>query len=128
MRNAQTLEAIIDQQPFLALLRREFEADEGSFLLRLRGDMEWDRAAFSRLVEAMESCCRRGEGSERLERWQVAGFWYLSWFVRSWTSNPNFPRPYPAEYYESAYERLEDLACWFFFGQNPCEEPVGVSG
>ncbi|WP_327576965.1 MULTISPECIES: hypothetical protein [unclassified Streptomyces] len=35
------------------VLRREFGAAEGSFLLRLRGDLEWDRAAFTCLERAM---------------------------------------------------------------------------
>ena len=30
------------------VLKQEFDAEEGSFLLRLRGDLEWDRAAFTR--------------------------------------------------------------------------------
>lgn len=37
------------------VLRREFDAEEGSFLLRLRGDLEWDRAAFTSLERAMRA-------------------------------------------------------------------------
>lgn len=39
---------------YLTILRREFEAEDGSFLLSLRVHADWDKAAFSRLVRAME--------------------------------------------------------------------------
>jgi hypothetical protein len=41
---------------YLIVLRREFEAEEGSFLIGLCCRAEWGRAAFSRLVRAMERC------------------------------------------------------------------------
>ena len=41
----------------LALLRQEFTAGDGSFLLRLRIDLHWDRPAFSRLEQAMRRVC-----------------------------------------------------------------------
>lgn len=106
-------------------LRREFEAEEGSFLLKLRGDLEWDCAAFARLVEAMQACCCDTQGSANLARWQAEGFWYLSWFVRSWISHPNFPRVHPEAYYERALERLDNLAYWYFIGERPFQGDAG---
>jgi hypothetical protein len=46
------------------------------------------------------------------------GFWYLSWYVKSWSEHANFPRPFPAEYYNAAYERPSDLAYWLFTGES----------
>jgi len=41
---------------YLEVLKNEFEAEEGSFLINLRG-MDWNKNAFIRLVTAMETCC-----------------------------------------------------------------------
>lgn len=103
----------------LAILRHEFDAEEGSFLLRLRCDLVWDPAAFTRLTDAMAVCCREHEGAAMLPRWVAEGFWYTHWFVPHWSKNDAFPRPHPAPYYEAAYERLWDLAFWLFAGAKP---------
>ncbi|GAA2126352.1 hypothetical protein GCM10009759_78700 [Kitasatospora saccharophila] len=100
----------------MGVLRQEFDAEEGSFLLRLRGDLEWDRAAFSRLERAMRAACERLQGDEKLDRWIVEGFYEVATWVPSWTSHANFPRPVPDSYYEDCIERLGDLVDWFFRG------------
>ena len=104
---------------YLEILRYEFEAGSESFLIKLRPGLEWDKAAFTRLSSAMKVCCERQSNAESVERWVARGFWYIPRFVRDWTSHPNFPKVYPGEYYEQAYQRLDDLAFWFFFGQSP---------
>jgi hypothetical protein len=106
------------------LLRQEFEAAEGSFLLGLRGEgLEWDRAAFSRLEQAMRSVCERCQDLDQLDRWMAEGFYSVSRSVRDWTSHPNFPRPEPRQYYNACLERLDDLADWFFRGYHSYREP-----
>lgn len=100
------------------ILRSELDAEDGSFLLRLRCELVWDDAAFARLTGAMEACCAAVEGCEQVERWQANGFWYLSWFVRDWVGHPSFPRQHADEHYASACSRLEELAYWFFFGES----------
>ena len=107
---------------YVDVLKREFEAEEGSFLIELRCDLTWNLDSFSRLTTAMEACCRGNESNEALERWVANGFWYLSWFVAEWTRHPSFPRSHPDEYYQKAYQRLNDLAFWFFSGSSPYEE------
>jgi hypothetical protein len=104
---------------YLAVLRSEFDAEEGSFLLKLRCELAWDREAFSRLVGAMEQCAAAYEGREKIERWIAHGFWYVEHFVPEWTSQENFPRPDDQEYYQKACRRLSDLAYWLFFGESP---------
>lgn len=108
-------------EPYLEILKREFAAEDGSFLIQLRPNLVWDKEAFSRLVIAMEACCKAWEGQDSLERWMVEGFWFVSQFVKDWTAHPSFPRPHPQEYYESALKRLDDLAYWFFTGCSPYE-------
>ena len=104
---------------YLGILRNEFEAGSESFLSKLRPDLDWNKAAFTRLSTAMKVCCETQPGAETVERWIARGFWYILRFVREWTTHPNFPKIYPIEYYDRAYQRLDDLAFWFFFGQSP---------
>jgi hypothetical protein len=107
----------------MAVLRREFDAEEGSFLLRLRCDLDWDRAAFTRLDHAMRAACAQFRDHDDLPRWLAEDFYHVSHFVADWTSHPQFPRPEPAHYYESCLERLRDLADWFFRGEHDYQLP-----
>jgi hypothetical protein len=103
----------------LELLRREFSSEDGSFLLQLYCDLNWDREAFSRLEQTMRRVCAQQETRDQLDRWLVEGYWYLADFVPAHTSHPNFPRPEPPEYYEAALQRLWDLQSWFTSGRSP---------
>jgi hypothetical protein len=67
----------------------------------------------------MEICCKANENSDILERWLAEGFWYLQIFVREHTMHPDFQRIYPQQYNEKAFQRLDDLAYWFFMGESP---------
>ncbi len=51
------------------ILKSEFSAEEGSFLLRLHAWNDWDRQAFTRVVTAMHECCEDQDGQETIERW-----------------------------------------------------------
>lgn len=118
---------------YTEVLWHEFTAEEGSFLLQLRCDLVWDRAAFSHLTEAMLACCKVYDRSqpptlfgpaydaEKVPRWLAEGFYYLSFFVRGWTTHPAWKNKtsQDQEYYDKAYERLSDLADWFFTGHSP---------
>jgi hypothetical protein len=106
---------------YLAILRREFEADEGSFLLGLRVEAEWDREAFSRLIGAMERCASEVEGREVIERWIANGFWFLEKYTAEWAGHPNRIPTGEEDYYRTACTRLSDLAWWLFFGESPYE-------
>jgi hypothetical protein len=106
-------------ETYLDLLRHEFEANEGSFLLQLRVDHLWDRAAFTRLTEAMRECCEQHDSMVMVERWLAEGYWFLSSVVRDISEHPNFRRPFEADYYARAYQRLWNLADWFFTGLRP---------
>lgn len=111
---------------YLEVLKNEFEAGEGSFLIQLRPHLEWDKASFSRLVAAMKTCCECQGEQQMVERWIADGFWYLSHFVEDWTTHKNFPRVHSPEYYEQAYVHLYFLACWYFQGESFCEEEAFV--
>ena len=107
------------------ILKSEFDADDDSFSINLRIQLYWDKKAFARLTNAMKTCCEQEEKSESMERWLAEGFWYFSWFVKDWSQHENFPRPETEEYYEAAYERLDDLAYWFFVGESPYSNGQG---
>lgn len=105
---------------YLTALRNEFEAaGEDSFLIQIRPHLDWDKAAFTRLITAMKTCCEHYNKQDKLDRWVAEGFWFIPTFVRDWTTHPNFPRVHAEEYYERAYKRLDDLAYWFFQGESP---------
>ena len=110
---------MLDNVDDLDLLRQEFRAEDGSFLLQLRVDLHWDRQAFSRLEHAMRRVCAQQEPRHQLDRWLVEGYWYLSDFVPGHTSHPGFPRPEPDPYYKAAVRRLQDLQNWFATGRSP---------
>ncbi|WP_418960194.1 hypothetical protein [Streptomyces tritici] len=107
----------------LKILEREFRSEPGSFLLRLRCELVWDRGSFSELERAMRAVCAGMREAEELPRWLAEGYYHVATDVPSWTAHPGFPRPEPAEYYAACIERLTDLADWFFRGEHVYIEP-----
>jgi hypothetical protein len=101
----------------MSALHDELNAADGSFLLQLRVELRWDATAFRRLTREMLTYVGSRDPEADLPRWAAEGFWFASWFVKSWSQHPNFSRPFPAEYYEAAYGRLHDLAFWLFTGR-----------
>ena len=121
-----------------SILQREFNANEGSFLLQLRCDLVWDRTAFTRLTGAMLDCCKEYDTSHQppleraatyyqpsVPRWLAEGFWYVASFARGHTSHPAWREKIALDpdYYDNAYERLDLLADWFFSGECPFRDP-----
>ncbi|MGW7271188.1 hypothetical protein ACWGH5_11760 [Streptomyces sp. NPDC054864] len=105
-------------EQMLETLKREFGAEDGSFLLRMRCDLTWDRSAFTRLERAMRAVCAHFQSTSQLDRWLAEGFYEIATAVPEWTAHPDFPRPAPAAYYEDCLERIRDLADWFFRGES----------
>jgi hypothetical protein len=105
------------------VLRREFASDEGTFLLALYAEYRWDRAAFTRLEQAMRSVAAEYAGRGQLDRWLAEGYFYMATWVRDHTAHPDFPRPTPDSYYDACIERLWELADWFFRGYHVYQEP-----
>jgi hypothetical protein len=107
----------------VAVLRREFNAEPGSFLFKLRVDLEWDREAFTRLERAMRAVCVDYSDRDQLDRWLAEGFFFVATWVRDHTAHPGFRRPTPESYYDACVERLWELADWFFRGYHVYQEP-----
>ena len=102
------------------VLRREFQAEDGSFLATAQGEFRWDKDAFRELIEAMRDCCVVCGEDEQLERWMAHGFFYVPAFIRAWTQQEGFDRPGDA-YWQRAINLLEVLSHWFFWGEPPTE-------
>ena len=74
---------------YLDILRHEFEANDGSFLISMRVELEWDWEAFSRVTEAMRIYCDRHTESDVVERWVASGFYYLTDVTRPQRTKTN---------------------------------------
>jgi hypothetical protein len=103
------------------ILRHEFYAEEGSFLIQARCRLNWDWDAFRRLTSAMYDVAEEVKGQPSIETWVAEGFWYCDTFIRDWTSHPNFPRP-PEVAYQDALELVHNLASFLFTGLNPYKD------
>jgi len=100
------------------ILKREFDAEEGSFLLQVRVRLKWDWDAFRRLTSAMYDVADEVKGQSSIETWIAQGFWFCDTWIKDWTSHPKFPRP-PEEAYRDALALLNQLADFLFTGQRP---------
>lgn len=103
------------------ILRREFSAEKGSFLILARIELTWDWKAFRRLTSAMYDVADEVKGQPSIEAWIAQGFWFCDRWIREHTSHPSFPRP-PEEAYQDALRLLDDLASFLFMGQSPYDD------
>ncbi len=103
-----------------SVLREEFNAEDDSFLLVLRVRLIWDETAFQRLTEVMAAACAATQGDDQVDRWLADGFWYLSWFPRSWVGHPSLRHDGDRK---SELEQLDALAAWFFGGESEAPSP-----
>ena len=104
------------------ILRREFNAEEGSFLIQVRCRLEWDWDAFRRLTSAMFDVAEEVKGQPpSIETWIAEGFWFCDTWIRDHTSHPNFSRP-PEDAYHDALALLSDLASFLFTGRSPYKD------
>lgn len=103
------------------ILKYEFDAEEGSFILTARCDLKWDKVAFSKLTKAMFQVAMSRRHSEDIPRWIALGFWYCDTWLKDWTSHPDFPRP-EQEYYDRSCRLIFDLSSLLFTGQIPYQD------
>jgi tetratricopeptide (TPR) repeat protein len=99
------------------ILRREFYAEDGSFLIQARVRLEWDWDAFRRLTSAMYDVADEVKGQPSIETWIAEGFWFCETWITDWKRHPNSHRP--PEDYRDAIELIHNLAYFLFTGQSP---------
>jgi hypothetical protein len=100
-------------------LKDELNAENGSFLLELRTNLNWNHNSFINLLSELNNECKRTKNDLNLSRDIASGIWYISDFIKSWSEHKNFPKQYSAEYYEKAYELINDLAYSYFMSESP---------
>ncbi len=103
------------------ILKRQFDAEEGSFLIQARVRLKWDWDAFRRLTSAMFDVADEVKGQPSIETWIAHGFWFCDTWISSWTSHPNFPRP-PEDAYRDAIELVHNLSYLLFIGESPYKD------
>jgi len=103
------------------ILKREFDAEDGSFLGVVRGELRWDHSAFRRLTNAMYDVADEARGKPVIEAWIAEGFWYCDTWLKDWTSHTNFPR-LPEREHRDAIELIHELAYFLFTGDSPYED------
>jgi hypothetical protein len=102
-------------------LRRQFDAEDGTFLLLARCELRWDWAAFRSLTAAMYDVANDARRKEVIEAWIAQGFWFCDTWIREWTSHPSFPKPVQ-EAHDAAIQLIHDLAYFLFMGESPYED------
>ncbi|KAF9660140.1 hypothetical protein ABHQ57_06755 [Tenacibaculum sp. ZH5_bin.1] len=99
----------------------ELNAENGSFLLELRTDLNWNHDSFINLLTELNAECKRTKENLNLSRDTACGIWYISDFIKNWTEHQNFPKEFAKEYYEKANELINDLAYSYFMAESPYE-------
>jgi hypothetical protein len=100
-------------------LKDELNAENGSFLLELRSDLNWNHKSFINLLNGLFAEYKRTKGNPDLSRDIASGIWYISDFIENWTKHPDFPKIYSNEYYETAYQLIYDLSYAYFMAEIP---------
>ncbi len=103
------------------ILKREFDGEDGTFLIIARCELVWDWEAFKKLTRAMYDVAEKANNQNSIETWIANGFWFCDTWIRDWTSHPDFPRP-EKQAYEDAIELIHDLAYFLFSGESPYED------
>ena len=105
----------------LKVLKSEFDAEEGSFLLIARNELRWDLPAFRKLTLAMYDVAMEVNSYPKIDRWIAHGFWVCCTWIKEFTSHPNFLKP-ENNYYDKSIILLNDLAYLLFTGESPYED------
>ncbi len=102
-------------------LQNEFDAGVGTFMFKLRCELNWDPEAFTKLTFLLYRAADELRGRENIPTNIAQGFWFCDTWIKDWTSHDNFPRP-ERQYYEESLELVHDLAYFLFLGESPYED------
>lgn len=103
------------------ILKRQFDGEDGSFLLKARCELNWNWDAFRKLTSAMYDVADESRNQNSIETWIAHGFWFCDTWIRDWTSHPDFPRP-NKEAYDDSIELIHDLSYFLFVGESPYDD------
>ncbi|WP_299767707.1 hypothetical protein [uncultured Dokdonia sp.] len=99
-------------------LKGELIAEEGSFLLELRTGISWNHNSFINLLKEAHKEYQNTKNDSELNREIAEGIWYISHFIKEWSSHENFPKVHSNEYYSKAYDLIHDIAYEYFMGES----------
>lgn len=100
-------------------LKDQLNAEDGSFLLELRTELNWNHQSFINLLTTLNTECIRTRDHTNISKEIASGIWYLSSFVKDWTLHKDFPKTYSKLYYETAYAIIDDLVYTYFMSEPP---------
>lgn len=98
------------------ILIQELNAEDNSFLIELRGNANWKHTSFLNLLEKFYEECQKRENDSMLSREIAGGVWDLYDVVKS--CNQHLKNKFSEEYYELAYELINDLMYHYFVGES----------
>lgn len=90
----------------------EFRGEENSFLIAIRCDLEWSHAKFVKLLNTMNNYCKQKHSSDPLDKEIAQGFWFVSWYIKDWTSHSGFrnANKFHDDYYTHSYELIHNFS------------------
>ncbi|PIB30937.1 hypothetical protein BFP78_13200 [Gaetbulibacter sp. 5U11] len=96
----------------------ELNAENGSFILELRTELNWNHNSFINLVNKLNKEFKNTKNEKKLDREIACGIWYISNFIKDWSQHKNFPKKLTKEYYAKSYELINDLAYQYFMAES----------
>ncbi len=99
-------------------LMQELNAEDNSFLIEFRIDLNWNHISFVNLLNKLYEECQNRENDTMLSREIAGGIWYISNYIEDWSQHKAFPKKFSKEYYELAYELINDLTYHYFVGES----------
>jgi hypothetical protein len=99
-------------------LKRQFDSEEGSFMLIVYNERRWDWDEFKKLTWSMYQVAHESQRQSTIETWIAQGFWYCDTWIRDFTRHPDFPHP-ERQAHNNAIELISNLAYFLFCGESP---------
>jgi hypothetical protein len=96
----------------------ELNAENGSFILELRTELNWNHNSFLNLVNELNKEFEVTKNENKLNREIACGIWYISNFIKDWSQHENFQKKLTKEYYTKSYELINDLAYQYFMAES----------
>jgi hypothetical protein len=104
----------------------ELNAENGSFILELRTELNWNHNSFVNLISELNKEFEKTKNENKLNREIACGIWYISDFIKDWSQHENFPKKLTKEYYAKSYGLIDDLAYQYFMAESIYESKNAI--
>ena len=102
-------------------LEDHLNAEEGSFLLDLRCNLKWNNESFKELLNLILEEANKTKDDKTISKQTASRIWFVNDFVKNWSEHDNFPKTNPSEYYDQAYQLLNEVTYTYFLSESPYE-------